>query len=84
MIKIPIAIETYNQIQNGKLNIENRYKIKRENRVLGSGILKLLDTDNKYTLKDLITLMITISDNSATNEIIDLIGWESVEESRSQ
>jgi beta-lactamase class A len=79
VIKIPIACVVYMQQFSGVLDSSLRHKIKPENRVEGSGIAKIFDSDTAFTLHDLLVLAITISDNSATNELIDIIGWESVE-----
>ena len=79
VIKIPIALTFYEQIKEKNINDTEKVKITEDNYVLGSGIAKLLDKNNKYTFKDLITLMLVVSDNTATNQIVDFIGWESVE-----
>jgi beta-lactamase class A len=79
IIKIPILCEFYHQIRQNKIDIKNWTKISEENRVKGSGVLNLLNQKTEYSVCDLARLMIIISDNSATNEIIDMIGWENVE-----
>ena len=62
----------------GKAYLLNREEIKinEENLVEGSGILKLFDKDTLPSLYDLLVMMLTISDNSATNQIVDEIGCE--------
>ncbi len=79
IIKVPIACTFYNQVSEGKITGDTRTTISAENIVLGSGVAKLLDNSISFTLKDLVTLMLVASDNSATNQIIDIIGWENVE-----
>lgn len=79
IIKIPILCTFYNQIKQNNFDIEKWVKIKDKNIVEGSGVLKLLNRETEYMIYDLARLMIILSDNSATNEIIDIIGWKSVE-----
>lgn len=79
-IKIPIALAFYKKATETNLDINSRIQINNENFVLGSGITKLLDKSNQYTYKDLITLMLTVSDNSATNELIDYCKINFIEE----
>ena len=79
VIKVPIALTFYKHIKEKNINDSEKVKISEDNYVQGSGVVKLLDENNKYSYKDLITLMLVVSDNTATNQIIDFIGWESVE-----
>lgn len=48
--------------------------IKKEHLYPGSGVMKYLSAGIRLTVKDLLTLMIIVSDNSATNLCIDLVG----------
>jgi beta-lactamase class A len=79
LIKVPLACTVYKQVEEKKLDLAARYKIARENVVDGSGIAKLFDPGTEFTLHDLNVLNLTISDNSATNQLVDIVGWESVE-----
>ncbi len=79
VIKVPIACTFYKEVESGELKLEERNRINDDNYVLGSGIVKLLDKTTRLTNKDLITLMLTVSDNSAANQLVDLIGAQSVE-----
>jgi len=78
VIKIPILVEFYRQVSEERIDPSERVSVKEENRVDGSGVIKLLDASTNFTLKDLCTLMIAVSDNSATNELIDFVGWENI------
>jgi beta-lactamase class A len=77
LIKVPIMAEVIRQVRNGSLLLEQRIVVEEKDKVSGS-ILSLLETGNSYTLKDLITLMIIQSDNTATNILIDIAGMENV------
>ncbi len=79
VIKIPIIVELFRQAEDNSIDLEKKHSIKPENRVKGSGIAHLLDENSTYTAKDLAKLAIILSDNAATNEIVDLVGKENVE-----
>lgn len=74
LIKVPILIEAFRQSEAGKLNLDQLVSI--TNHVGGSGVLQAFSRDALLTLKDLMTLMITVSDNTATNMLIDHLGME--------
>jgi beta-lactamase class A len=75
-IKILIMIEAYRRMLLGNLQLEDRVKIKTEDKVEFS-IITHMSTD-MYTVRDLILLMMSISDNTATNVLIDLLGMQSI------
>jgi beta-lactamase class A len=78
-IKIPILIELYRQAQAGTLNLEQRVELKRSQAVGGSGVLQYFgDATSALSLRDLAVLMIVLSDNSATNLLIDRVGMDNV------
>ncbi|USZ69995.1 class A beta-lactamase-related serine hydrolase (plasmid) [Halorussus salilacus] len=80
VIKLPILYALY-ETYDGRLDeLTRRREITPENRVTGSGLFHLLD-DPDPSLEDLARAMIAISDNAATNELIDEVGMERVEES---
>jgi beta-lactamase class A len=77
LIKIAIMGEVYRQIKEGRLSLDQRIVVNEEVKVPYS-ILTLLETGNSYSLKDIITLMIIQSDNTATNILIDLAGIDNI------
>ena len=77
-IKVPIMIEAYRQIERGVLSLDDRHELRDEDRVPGSGVLGHLHAGLDLTFADLLYLMIAVSDNSATNLIIDRIGLDAV------
>ena len=77
-IKIPMIVLLFQDAADGKINLSERVIVKPNNRVVGSGILRSLDPDLELTLFDLANLMIVMSDNTATNEIIDVVGMERI------
>lgn len=62
--------------QQGLVDLDAPRTIDPRNRVGGTGILCELGTDYTPSLRDLAKLMIVLSDNIATNEIMDVIGME--------
>ena len=78
-IKIAILAELYRQAQQGKLKLADFYTLQQSDLVGGSGITSVLTPGvTKLTLRDVAGLMISVSDNSATNVIIDRVGMENV------
>jgi beta-lactamase class A len=80
LIKLPILLEGFRQIQEGKLNPTEIITVPQAEKVGGAGILSHLSQHSKLTIQDLLTLMIIVSDNTATNLLIDRIGMTSVSE----
>lgn len=78
-IKIPILIEVIKQASEGKFKLTDKIKIEKKHQVGGSGVLKEFgDGTSELSIYDLAVLMITVSDNTATNILIDLVGMENV------
>src|SRR5689334_22625924 len=78
-IKITVLAELYRQAQAGKLKLTDEYVVRKEDLVPGSDImLGLTPGVTRVTLRDLATFMVAVSDNSATNVLIDRIGVENV------
>ncbi len=74
VIKLGILLDAAEQIRAGKATLEEKLALTRPNQVEGSGVLALLDTPLPLTLKDTLTLMVVLSDNTATNLAIDRLG----------
>ena len=78
-IKIPVLMEVYKQAGEGKFKLNDTRRIKKSDMTAGSGILcELGDGTVQLTLHDLCVLMIVLSDNTATNLLIDLVGTANV------
>lgn len=77
-IKILIMSELFNKINEGALDFYDTVEIKESMRTGGDGILKELEPGHKFTLKELATLMIIVSDNMATNILISLLSMNKI------
>lgn len=78
-IKIAVLANLYLQAQQGKLKLTDEYVVRKEDLVPGSDImLGLTPGFTRLTLRDLATMMIAVSDNSATNVLIGRVGMENV------
>ncbi|WP_281193473.1 serine hydrolase [Halorubrum sp. F4] len=78
VIKLPILYALYEEYDGRLERLAETRPIAPENRVGGSGVFHLLD-DPTPSLEDLARAMIAISDNAATNELIDALGAERIE-----
>ena len=74
VIKIVVMIEMFAQAEEGLLNLGERIEMAGSDIVLGSGVLRDLTPGLSPTVLDLATLMVIVSDNTATNMLIDRIG----------
>ena len=78
VIKLPILLEAFAQVKAGRRSLQNRVVLTEDNKVPGSGVLTFLHTGLEVTLEDAIVLMIVLSDNTATNLVIDQVGIPAV------
>lgn len=78
VIKIPIMVEVLRRVERGEFSLSDRLEFTSSQRRLGSGLLAELDDGLRPTLKDLLTLMIIVSDNSATDILADKVGRANV------
>jgi N-acetylated-alpha-linked acidic dipeptidase len=78
VIKLAIASELMHQVEEGKFSLSDRITTTLADRRLPSGVLYALDPGLNPTVKDLLTLMIIISDNEATDLLGDKVGRDNV------
>lgn len=77
-VKIPIMVTISRDIDAGARSLDDRYVLRDAVKTPGSGILLHLHDGIELTLADLLYLMMSISDNTATNILIDMAGMERV------
>ncbi|CAN5852310.1 hypothetical protein BH24CHL4_BH24CHL4_17210 [soil metagenome] len=73
-IKLAVLVELYRQAERGDSTLDNRLELRPEEVVPGAGVLGDLQPGLLPTLRDLAVLMIIVSDNTATNMLIDHLG----------
>jgi beta-lactamase class A len=78
VIKLTILFEAMEQVRAGKAHWDDKITLQPGDAVSGSGLLLFLDTPQVLTLKDILTLMVIMSDNTATNLAMDKIGLDAV------
>src|SRR5438128_3889348 len=75
LIKLAVMIEVYQQVAEGKIKLTDPLTLRKEDKVAGSGVLTGYFTDGlTFPLLDAVRLMIAVSDNTATNLVLDKIG----------
>jgi beta-lactamase class A len=74
VIKIPLMIEVFEQAKAGRLRLDDRHTLAAADRRGGSGTLRMMDPGAVMTVKDLVTYMIVVSDNTATDVLYRLVG----------
>jgi len=78
-IKICVLAELYRQAQQGKLKLTDIYTVNAADLVQDSDIMNGLTPGvTRITLRDLATMMVAVSDNAATNVLIDRVGMDNV------
>src|SRR5690348_9006425 len=82
VIKVPLVMTLFAQAAEGLVTLDERLPIGDKHvgavPVFGTGILRDLVDVADMSLRDLATLTITLSDNVATNRLIDRLGFEPV------
>jgi beta-lactamase class A len=77
-IKIAVMIEAFARVHEGKIKWTDEVVLTKEKKVSGSGILGELSDGLRLTLRDAVNLMMILSDNTATNLVLDLLTTEAV------
>lgn len=76
LIKIPLLAVVFEAIKEEKIFLTDIVIIKKRDIWMGSGKIKNMQLPKKISLEDLLWYMITVSDNTATNKVIDILGME--------
>jgi len=81
LIKFPVMVEAYYQAADKKIDFGTMLTLKKEHRVPGSGVLSHHFSDGAtFPLRDAVRLMIAVSDNTATNLVLEQTGIRPVNE----
>ncbi|MBL7081686.1 MAG: serine hydrolase [Candidatus Omnitrophica bacterium] len=76
IVKIAIMAGCFYAIAQGRMDLETLVVLRANDQVAGSGVLKSKPEGIKIPVKQLIELMITKSDNTATNMLISLLSFD--------
>ncbi len=77
-IKLAIMIETFFQVAEGKLGWSDEILLTKEKKVGGSGVLSEFSDNTKIDLRTALNLMIVVSDNTATNLVLERVTSDAV------
>ena len=83
-IKIPVMVEVFHQLQEGKFDFNTTVTLRASDKDWGSGSLCDRRAGSTFPVSHLLTAMITVSDNTATNMLIRLVGREHINEEMTQ
>ena len=84
VIKLTILWELFRRVERGELSLHKELELRETSKVGGFGILKEMHPGLRPSLEDLATLMIVLSDNVATNMLIDLLGMDAINRSAAE
>ena len=76
MVKVPIMAACLEAQRDGLLSLEDRMTLKRSDKASGSGLLRRNRSGSVFTVDRLVELMVTHSDNTAANMLIDRLGFD--------
>lgn len=78
LIKVAILVTLLDEVHHGRMRLDEPVTMLARDRVGGSGVLKHLSSGTQLTLEDLAWLMIVLSDNTATNLLLDKLDIRTV------
>jgi beta-lactamase class A len=83
LIKVPVLVTVYGLVEQGMLSLDDPLTVLKIDKVPGSGLLQFMHDNSVITVHDAAWLMTTISDNTATNLLLDRIiirrVWDAME-----
>jgi beta-lactamase class A len=77
-IKIAVMIEAFARVAEGKIKWTDEVVLAKDKKVSGSGILTELSDGLRLTLRDAVNLMMILSDNTATNLVLEVLTTDAV------
>jgi beta-lactamase class A len=78
LIKVPILVTLYDLVEKGSISLDDPIRVLKIDKVPGSGMLQHLHDNLEITVRDAAWLMSTISDNTATNLLLDKVAMRRV------
>lgn len=77
-IKLPIMVAVFRAVADGRARWDETLTLREEDKVSGSGVLREFSSGLKLPLRDVVHMMIEVSDNTATNMVIERIAADAV------
>lgn len=71
LIKLPVLVTLLDEVARGRVGLDEPLSMISRDRVGGSGVLRLMDPGLRLTVRDAASLMIALSDNTATNLLLE-------------
>jgi beta-lactamase class A len=78
VFKVPVMAEVYRQAAAGRFALSDRIALEARHKTLSSGVMQTLSDGLSPTIRDLCVLMIIVSDNTATEVLLERIGIDNV------
>jgi beta-lactamase class A len=78
VFKVAVALELFRQAAAGRIDLRERVRVSPERRTAGPTGLSIFADDAEVSVRDLAAMMLTISDNAATDVLIDLAGLDAI------
>lgn len=78
VFKVPVMVEVMKQNRAGKFGLDDRLELKASHKTLTTGVLLHLQDGLPLTIRDLLTLMTIVSDNTATTMLMELVGADNI------
>jgi beta-lactamase class A len=83
LIKVAVLVTLFDLVEKGMMSLDDRLTMSKIDKVPGSGTLQFMHDGLEVTVRDAAWLMSTISDNTATNLLLDKVGirriWEKMD-----
>ncbi len=80
VIKLPVLLTLMQQVEDGLCSLDEPLMLRRADQIGGSGLLQHLSPGLTMPIRDWAFLMMNVSDNLATNVLIDHVGLQNVQE----
>lgn len=78
-MKLPVAMAVMKKVEEGKFNLDDMVLVTDADKVKGSGILREF-MEREYSIRELIIVMLIDSDNTATQKLVGMLGYEKINE----
>ena len=83
LIKVPILVTLYDQVEQKQLSLDDPLTVLKIDQVPGSGVLQFMHSGMSLSVRDAAVLMSVLSDNTATNLLLDRVAirrvWQKME-----